>query len=61
MPYQDPKPGEGFRKRLGVYLLGVALGLVFLGMFHSMRNQAVQQRQSQQQNQQSPGPASGNP
>jgi len=48
MPYEPPSPKREFSKRLGVYLLGVALGIFFLGFYHQARNRAIQNRQAQQ-------------
>ncbi len=39
-----PNTGSTFRERLGVYLVGVALGCLILGMFWSARKRAAQQQ-----------------
>ncbi|MCC5821774.1 MAG: hypothetical protein LAT64_00635 [Phycisphaerales bacterium] len=43
-------PANRFFQKLGVYLLGVAIGLIFLGWVQYRKHQAVQaQQQTQQQ------------
>ncbi|MEM1329861.1 MAG: hypothetical protein AAGG07_04800 [Planctomycetota bacterium] len=48
MPYREPTKGELFRKKLAIYLMGVAIGLIMLGFFHQARQRAAQQYQQQQ-------------
>jgi len=43
----DPK--RGFTKRLGYYLLGIAIGLMLYGFFQQARTRALQQRAAQRQ------------
>jgi len=58
MPYSEPKPGEVFRRRLAVYLIGVAIGCLMLGIFKWGRPQS---QPSQSQQQPAPEPAPANP
>lgn len=53
-----PNTGSTFRERLGIYLLGVSLGLLMLGLFWSLKRSAAlsQQQQQQQSQQQTPAP-----
>jgi hypothetical protein len=43
MPPQDRSP---FRERLGMYVLGIAIGCVILGLIFTMRNQAARRQQA---------------
>jgi uncharacterized membrane-anchored protein YhcB (DUF1043 family) len=36
------------RERLGMYVLGIAIGCVILGLIFTMRNQAARQQQAAQ-------------
>ncbi len=56
-PNPDRTPGE-FRKRLGVYLFGVAIGLVLLGFLQLARIQARRSQAPVGVSQ--PTPATGN-
>lgn len=47
-------PANRFFQKLGVYLLGVAIGLIFLGWVQYRKQQAVQAQQQSQQSQQAP-------
>ncbi len=38
-----PASTSAFRERLGMYLLGIAIGCAILGFIFSMRRQAMQQ------------------
>jgi hypothetical protein len=49
IPTPDDRPSKAtFRRRLGLYLLGVAIGCMMLGLFWQQRAMQ-QQRQSRQQ------------
>lgn len=61
MPYTEPKPGEVFRRRLPVYLIGVTIGCVMLGIFKWGRSSPQQPPQQQQQAQPQAEPAPANP
>ncbi len=41
MPDQDR---AAFRERLGMYILGIAIGCVILGIIFTMRSQALRQQ-----------------
>jgi flagellar biosynthesis/type III secretory pathway M-ring protein FliF/YscJ len=54
--------GSSFRQRLGWYLMGVAIGLVLVGMIfqaRAIRSQRMQAAQQAQQQQQQPQPQAG--
>ncbi len=60
----SPAPGHGssrtFSQKLGIYLLGVAIGLVLFGWFQMRKRQAAAYQQRQQEHQaesESGGPA----
>ncbi len=50
---RSPAPGHGssrtFSQKLGIYLLGVAIGLVIFGWFQMRKRQAAAYQQQQQQ------------
>lgn len=45
----SPNNRSSFARRLGVYLFGVAIGLVMLGALQSRRNQAAQRLEAEKQ------------
>ena len=47
MPYEPPRTGGIDRKRLGTYLLGVAIGCLLLGLFWSGRQRQVRRLEAE--------------
>jgi len=52
---------NAFSRRLGAYMLGIAIGLVFLGFFHTQRSRMRQQQAQQQARDESGSSESPNP
>ncbi|MFG0327007.1 MAG: hypothetical protein ACF8SC_07055 [Phycisphaerales bacterium JB037] len=48
----SPNNRSSFARRLGVYLFGVAIGLVMLGALQARRNQAAQRLEAEKQREQ---------
>jgi|GEM_PF-1454779 len=55
-PHAPPPTRSTFFERLGVYMLGIALGLVLLGFFQAGRRRAAQRQQKQHIVQPAPEP-----
>lgn len=54
LPDQEGFSAPVFRRRLGYYLVGLAIGLVMLGLLQQMKSNAAKARQQQQQTPKAP-------
>lgn len=56
---REPNTGRTFTQKLGIYLTGVAIGLMFFGWTQARKNSAARQKRAQQQTQvETPAPES---
>ena len=49
LPDQEGFSAPTFKRRLGYYLVGLAIGLVMLGLLQKMKSDAAKAREQQQQ------------